>query len=106
MARRASPWLAGLILLAATGCRSHDRVVHPVDAEPNAEEQVLLQRLTRDPSLIVETYERDSKGQLLVTTIQGSTRIRYLFTPEGPGVKTLNLHRIDDRSRLVEGTDQ
>ena len=97
--------LITLIMLcgALTGCLSTARE----DAPPNPTEQVLIEQLTRDPFVIIDQYERDEFEHLIITTIQGSVRVRYIIKPIQPGNPRLNIHKINDRSNLdISESDQ
>ena len=88
---------------ALTGCLSTARE----DAPPNPTEQVLIEQLTRDPFVIIDQYERDEFEHLIITTIQGSVRVRYIIKPIQPGNPRLNIHKINDRSNLdISESDQ
>lgn len=71
--------------------------------KPSAEEELLLSRLTRDPFMVIESWERDEHDHLVVTTVQGREHIRYVFKPAQIDDKTLTIHRINDRSVLEVG---
>jgi hypothetical protein len=88
--------LGGCVLLGS-GCTS----LQNRDLSLTAEEQVLMVRLTRDPGVIVESWDRNADGFLVVHTSQGNAKSRYIFMPDRPGEHALNIHHIDDRSRLV-----
>lgn len=70
---------------------------------PTAEEQLFLDRLTRDAFVIIESVERNEFEHLIVNTQQGSQKIRYLIKPITPGSPKLNIHRINDRAMLEVG---
>jgi hypothetical protein len=89
-----------LLFLMAGGCVGTTRT----EAPPSAEEEQLLAQLTRDRFVVIDTWERDDLDHLVVTTRQGSARVRYVLKPERPGDQRLNLHKIDDRSVLEVGT--
>lgn len=73
------------------------------EEKPTAEEEVLFSRLTRDPFMVIESWERDDNKHLVVTTRQGHERYRYVFKPAQIDEKKLGIHLIDDRSVLVVG---
>jgi hypothetical protein len=79
-------------LLCLAGCQGR--------TQPTAEEQHLLERLTRDPGVSISSYERDGDGHLVVATQQGDCRMTYIFKPDTPGGATLNVHCINGSSRL------
>lgn len=93
MLRAWSPFL--LCLLCLVACQGR--------ATPTAEEQHLLERLTRDPNVRVTAIERDDDRFLVVTTRQGDAVATYIFKPDVPGEKRLNIHRIGGASRLETG---
>lgn len=102
-ASRASVLLFAVIALLSSGCTGNTRA----DALPTAEEQVLLGQITRDPYMEIVDLERNDLDQLVVTTRQGSQRVRYVLKPSNPGDLALNVHRINDRSTLeVSESDQ
>jgi hypothetical protein len=97
--RPAALLLAIVLPLAAAllpGCGA----ARSADHELTAEEQVLMARLTRDPFVIIESWQRDDDGYVVVTTTQGSATSRYVFKPDRPGERALNIHHIEDVSRL------
>lgn len=95
--------LAAAIALSATGCVADARTEQPVSPE----EQVLLDQLTRDNFVEIMATDRDDLDHLVVTTRQGSQRVRYIIKPSNPGERTLNLHKINDRSMLeISESDQ
>lgn len=87
--------LASLLLLA-TSCFEEPRPA----LELTAEEQVLMARLNRDPGVIIESWSRNADSFVEVTTSQGNMKERYVFKPDRPGERALNVHHIDDTSRL------
>ncbi len=91
-------WLCATLLVAAlsVGCTS----TRTAERGLTAEEQVLMARLTRDPYVVVDTWQRDDDGYLVVTTKQGAATSRYIFKPERPGERRLTIHHIEDVSRL------
>ncbi len=92
--------LVGLLLTGCAGDRS-------VEVPASPEEQVLLAQLTRDKFVEVIERERNDLEQLVVTTRQGSQRVRYVFKPARPGDAELMIHKINDRSVLeIEESDQ
>jgi hypothetical protein len=92
-----------LVCSGMTGCGNNVRN----DAPPTPIEQTFIEQLTRDPFVMVDSYERDEFDHLIVTTIQGSVRVRYIIKPIQPGNPRLNIHKIDDRSLLeVSESDQ
>lgn len=95
--------LFAVVTLLASGCTTSTRA----DIVPTSEEQVLLGRITRDPYIEIVELERNDLEQLVVTTSQGSQRVRYVLKPSNPGEMALNVHRINDRSMLeVSESDQ
>lgn len=84
-------------LLALVACQ--ERVT------PSAEEQYLLERLTRDPNVRVMSIERDDDKFLRVTTRQGNGVETYVFKPDVPGEKRLNIHHLAGSSRLEVSTE-
>ncbi len=95
--------LTAVISLGAVGCTTTTRDESPVSPE----EQLVLDQLTRDRYLDLVGVERDDLDHLVVTTRQGSERVRYVIMPSRPGEKDLVLHRINDRSTIeVEDSDQ
>ncbi len=95
--------LFAVIALLAAGCTGNSRA----DAPPSPEEQVLLGQITRDAYVEIIDLERNDLDQLVVTTSQGSQRVRYVLKPTNPGDLALNIHRINDRSTLeVSESDQ
>jgi hypothetical protein len=83
--------------LVFSGCQTRP------DNPPTAEEQLFLNRLTRDAFVIIESYERNEFEHLIVNTQQGSQKVRYIIKPVNPGSTTLNMHRINDRAMLDVG---
>lgn len=95
--------LVALFAVLAAGCTGDSRA----EAPASAEEQVLLGQLTRDRFVEIIDQERNDLDQLVVTTRQGSQRVRYVFKPTNPGDLALSIHRINDRSMLeVSESDQ
>lgn len=95
--------LVALIAVLSSGCTGDSRAEAPVSPE----EQVLLGQLTRDRFVEIIDQERNDLDQLVVTTRQGSQRVRYVLKPTNPGEMTLAIHRINDRSVLeVSESDQ
>lgn len=95
--------LIAVIALGAVGCTSTTRNDPPLTPE----EQVLLGQLKRDIYLDIMEIERDDLDHLVVTTRQGSERVRYVIKPSRPGEPNLVLHRINDRSSFeVQESDQ
>lgn len=102
-ASSAFPILFAAIVLLASGCTGDTRAETP----PTPEEQVLIGQITRDPYMEIVDLERNDLDQLVVTTRQGSQRVRYVLKPSNPGEMALNVHRINDRSMLeVSESDQ
>lgn len=60
----------------------------------------MLGQITRDAYIEIIDLERNDLEQLVVTTRQGSQRVRYVLKPSNPGDLALNVHRINDRSTL------
>jgi hypothetical protein len=95
--------LIALLTLLITGCGSDARA--PVAA--TLEEQVLIGQITRDPYIEVLDLERNDLDHLVVTTRQGSQRVRYELKPARPGEAALMVHKINDRSVVeVSESDQ
>jgi hypothetical protein len=95
--------LIAAFALGAVGCTTTARNDPPLSPE----EQVLLGQLKRDIYLDIMEMERDDFDHLVVTTRQGSQRVRYVFKPSRPGEADLVLHRINDRSSFeVQESDQ
>jgi hypothetical protein len=95
--------LTAAVTLLAVGCTGTPRV----EPQLTADEQTLLAQLTRDIYIDIMSMERDDFDHLVVTTRQGSERVRYIMKPQRPGETELFLHRINDRSVLeVEESDQ
>ena len=93
----------GLVICCLSGCLSVARDA----AQPNDVEQVILERLTRDQFVIIDSYDRDEFDHLIVNTLQGSEKVRYIIKPVQPGSPRLNIHRINDRSQLeISESDQ
>jgi hypothetical protein len=92
--------LAGSLLtaLALAGCKAREQ--DPESTHVTAEEQVLLDRLTRDPFIIISDRRRGDDGYLVVTTHQGKTRVRYLLAPDGPALKQLKVRRMVEEFEL------
>jgi hypothetical protein len=97
-------WLSLLVIpLLCSSCGWQERVA----VAPTPEERVLLGQLTRDPYVEVMDLDRNDLEHLVVTTRQGSTRVRYVFKPARPGDTQLLIHKLDDRARLeVSESDQ
>lgn len=95
--------LIAMVALLATGCGGDTRA--QVVATP--EEQVLIDQITRDIYIEVIDLERNDLEHLVVTTRQGSQRVRYVLKPARLGEATLMLHKINDRSVIeVSESDQ
>lgn len=95
--------LPAAIALFVVGCTSAARNDPPLSPQ----EQVLLGQLKRDIYLDIMEMERDDLDHLVVTTRQGSERVRYVMKPTRPGEPDLVLHRINDRSSFdVQESDQ
>ncbi|MBA3698815.1 MAG: hypothetical protein H0W78_08170 [Planctomycetes bacterium] len=102
-ASRAPLLLLAVVALLASGCTTSTRA----DTVPSSEEQVLLGQITRDPYIEIVDLERNDLEHLVVTTRQGSQRVRYVLKPSNPGEMALNVHRINDRSLLeISESDQ
>jgi hypothetical protein len=85
-----------LALLLATGCDEQARTDHQLTAE----EEILMARLTRDPGVVVVSWSRNPERYIEVITSQGRLQERYIFKPDRPGERVLNVHHIDDTSKL------
>jgi len=91
------PWaLLAVALLMTVGCGEQARG----DLQLTAEEEVLLARLTRDNGVVVVSWSRNPERYVEVLTNQGRMQERYIFKPDRPGERALNIHHIDDTSRL------
>jgi hypothetical protein len=88
--------LLAVALLLNDGCGEPARG----DLQLTAEEEVLMARLTRDPGVVVKSWSRNPDRYIEVITTQGRMQERYIFKPDRPGERALNLHHIDDTSRL------
>jgi hypothetical protein len=88
--------LVAVVVVLMSGCADDRQAETPVSPE----EQVLLAQLTRDNFVEILIKERNDLDQLVVTTRQGSERVRYVFKPSNPGEMTLSIHRINDRSTV------
>jgi hypothetical protein len=96
-ARSAMLPLALMLLLGCGDARQADK------DQPTAEERQLIARITRDSFVRIDSWERDDLGHLIVTTRQGPVRVRYILMPDAVGEHRLNVHRIDDTSRIEVG---
>jgi hypothetical protein len=95
--------LIAILCLLTSGCG--DDVRAQVVATP--EEQVLISQITRDPYIEILDLERNDLDHLVVTTRQGSQRVRYVLQPARPGEAALMVHKINDRSMVeVSESDQ
>lgn len=95
-------FLITALSLILTGCTG-DRA----EAPPTAEEQILLGQITRDRFVKIVALDRNDLEQLVVTTQQGSLKVRYVLKPARPGDANLLIHKLNDRSVLtVEESDQ
>jgi hypothetical protein len=90
------PALLAAALLLTIGCGEQARDDHQLTAE----EEVLVARLTRDPGVVVVSWSRNPDRYVEVITSQGRMQERYIFKPDRPGERVLNIHHIDDTSRL------
>jgi hypothetical protein len=88
--------LIAVALLLAVGCDEQARG----DLQLTAEEEVLMARLTRDQEVVVISWSRNPEHFVEVITSQGHAQERYIFQPARPGERALNIHHIDDPSRL------
>jgi hypothetical protein len=90
-------WAAiAVALLLTVSCDDQARDVHQLTAE----EEVLMARLTRDPGVVVVSWSRNPESFVEVITNQGRMQERYIFKPDRPGERALNIHHIDDTSKL------
>jgi len=95
--------LITLLALFTSGCGGDVRA----EVVVTPEEQALIGQITRDPYVEVLDLERNDLEHLVVTTRQGSQRVRYELMPARPGIATLMIHRINDRSVVeVSESDQ
>jgi hypothetical protein len=93
-------WAAlALALLLAPGCGEEARSDHQLTAE----EEILMARLTRDPGVVVVSWSRNPERLVEVITSQGRMQERYIFKPDRPGERVLNIHHIDDTSKIETG---
>lgn len=84
---------AGLVCAAALvggGCYARD----PNTVSITVEERTLMERLTRDPFVVIIDRARNDAGFLVVTTQQGDAHVRYLLAPDGPASKQLRIRRM------------
>ncbi len=88
--------LIAIVFLLGVGCAEQTRSDHQLTAE----EEVLLARLTRDSGVVVVSWSRNPDSYVEVLTNQGNLRERYIFKPDRPGERVLNIHHIDDAARL------
>lgn len=88
--------LIAILTVLITGCGGEARAQVVVTPE----EQVLIGQITRDVYVEVLDLERNDLEHLVVTTRQGSQRVRYELKPARPGEAALMLHKINDRSML------
>ena len=92
--------LIALCALALVGCDPRDAESSRITADENA----LIDRLTRDPFIVVIDRRRNEDGYLVVSTQQGNTRVRYLFAPDSPASKELKIRRIVEDFTMKVGT--
>lgn len=90
---RLLPFLV-LSVFCACGCQPRTTLT--------ADEEHLLERLTRDPNVLIVSVERNDDRHLVVLTQQGELIARYILKPDVPGEKTLNIHSVSGSSRLDE----
>ncbi len=93
------PWMlaaAAVAIVLSIGCGEDARSDHQLTSE----EEILMARLTRDPGVVVVSWSRNPERYVEVITSQGRMQERYIFKPDRPGERVLNLHHIDDTSRL------
>ncbi len=91
-----------LALALSAGC---DTRLEP--SQLKDDERILLDRLCRDPFIIVTDKRRNDDGFLIVTTHQGNTQVRYLFAPDGVASKELKIRRmVEDFEIKVGVSDQ
>ncbi|MBA3683955.1 MAG: hypothetical protein H0W72_01765 [Planctomycetes bacterium] len=81
-------------LAFAIGC---ERASH---SQASADERRLIGLLTTDPFILVDDQMRNERGELIVITRQGDTRVRYLLAGQ-----PLAIHRIIDDIALSVGDD-
>ncbi|HEX3132340.1 MAG TPA: hypothetical protein VHX44_02025 [Planctomycetota bacterium] len=92
-----------ILCLLITGCGDEVRA----KIAPTPEEQALIGQITRDPYVEVLDLERNDLEHLVVTTRQGSQRVRYELKPARPGEAALMVHKINDRSVVeISESDQ
>jgi hypothetical protein len=70
------------------------------DLQLTSEEEILMARLTRDAGVVVVSWSRNPERFVEVITNQGRMQERYIFKPDRPGERVLNIHHIDDTSKL------
>ena len=99
MIRRIAWPVLALAIMLPFGCLEEARGEH----ELRAEEQIMMARLNRDPMVLIESWSRNPDGYVVVITNQGNKKERYIFKPDRPGERTLNVHHIDDTSQLESG---
>ncbi len=84
-----------LPLLLLAGCAA-DRT----PPTPTANEQRLIEHISRDPFVVIERLERDESGRLVVATTQGSVVRRYRLEADVGQGGRLRIHRLQDEAIL------
>ena len=82
------------VALLLAGCAQRPPAV------PTPAERVLLEGLTRDPFVQVDSIVREDDGYLSVRTRQGNVSASYRLMPADDSVTTLVIRRIDERQEL------
>jgi hypothetical protein len=80
--------------LALAGCAQRPPAVLTAD------ERVLLDGLTRDQFIQVDSVVREDDGFLTLRTRQGNVMASYRFMPADDSALTLTIRRIDERQEL------
>ena len=94
-----TPWLPIAPALLAAGLLLAGCAQRP-PAVPTPAERVLLDGLTRDPFVQVDSIVRDDDGFLTIRTRQGNVIASYRFMPADDAATTLVIRRIDERQEL------
>jgi hypothetical protein len=87
----ATPAILAALAVGLCGCAERDTV----ELRISAQEQVLLDRLSRDPLLEIVDTKRNDDGYLVVSTRQGDIEAQYLLAPDGPASKQITIRRMD-----------